>query len=63
MRHSFRDNAIGAALMIGSMAAFTINDTFMKLLAADWPLMQSIFVRGTLATVCIGLIAWYRGFR
>ncbi|RDC72040.1 DMT family transporter [Rhodovulum sp. 12E13] len=40
------DNAKGALLMMGSMAAFTVNDTFMKTLAGELPLAQAIFLRG-----------------
>jgi len=42
------DNLRGALLMMGSMSAFTINDAFMKTVAADLPLMQSIFLRGVI---------------
>lgn len=42
------DNMRGALLMMGSMSAFTINDAFMKTVAADLPLMQSIFLRGVI---------------
>lgn len=40
------DNMRGAALMAGSMAAFTINDAFMKLVLTDVPLFQALFLRG-----------------
>lgn len=43
-------NALGALLMMGSMACFTINDMFMKLTDADIPLFQLLFLRG--AMVC-----------
>lgn len=39
-------NRAGAAWMVLSMAAFTVNDAFMKVLGTEWPLAQSIFVRG-----------------
>ena len=42
---TFRTNAVAAGLMMASMAAFTINDAFMKLLADDWPFFQTLFVR------------------
>ncbi|MDD9978695.1 MAG: DMT family transporter [Boseongicola sp.] len=44
-------NYRGALLMTGSMAAFTINDTFMKMLGQDIPFFQLLFLRslGTLA--------------
>ncbi|WP_147126867.1 DMT family transporter [Shimia ponticola] len=44
--HSASANRIGAAWMVVSMTAFTINDAFMKVLGGEWPLAQSIFVRG-----------------
>ena len=31
--------------MTGAMASFTINDTFLKLLGADLPLFQILFLR------------------
>ncbi len=47
------DNTKGALLMICSMAAFTFNDTLVKLLGADVPLFQMLFLRGVLASVLI----------
>ena len=47
---ALNDNARGALLMIASMAAFTVNDTFMKLLAGSIPLFQLLFLRGLIAT-------------
>lgn len=55
------DNVKGAALMSGSMAAFVANDTLMKLASAQFPLFQALMLRGFMATLLIGLIAWYRG--
>lgn len=40
-----------ALLMMLSMAAFTVNDTFMKLAASHVPFYQSIIVRGCIITV------------
>ena len=40
------DNQRGAMLMMGSMAAFTVNDTFIKLLGGVLPLGQILFLRG-----------------
>lgn len=51
------DNARGAILMSAAMAAFTVNDTFMKALSADLPLFQAIFLRGLGATACLALWA------
>ena len=47
------DNMRGAALMAGSMTAFTINDAFMKSLLTDMPLMQAMFLRGVGITLCL----------
>ena len=60
---SFRENSIGALLMTGSMAAFVINDAFMKSLSDHWPFFQALFVRSLVAGAILGLIAWYRGFQ
>ena len=46
--------------MMLSMAGFVLNDTLMKSLSADLPMFQAIFIRGTVATVLIGLLAWHR---
>ena len=54
-------NLQGALLMMGSMAAFTINDTFFKLAGQDVPLMQLLFLRGLLTTSFIVLVAWRMG--
>ena len=55
------DNTRGALLMMASMAAFTLNDTFMKTLAGDMPLFQLIFLRSIFTTVAIGAMALYLG--
>ena len=55
------DNLRGALLMMGSMAAFTVNDTFMKTLAGEAPLFQLLFLRGILASLLIGALAWRAG--
>jgi drug/metabolite transporter (DMT)-like permease len=43
------DNLRGVLFMCGSMAAFTINDTFMKAVTEEVPLFQTIFLRGLIA--------------
>jgi drug/metabolite transporter (DMT)-like permease len=43
----------GAALMTASMAAFTVNDTFMKTLSDELPLFQAIGLRGLGSTVLL----------
>lgn len=55
------DNLTGAVLMMASMAAFTINDTFMKALAGEIPLFQLLFLRGVLTTLAVGVMAWWMG--
>ena len=55
------DNTRGALLMMASMAAFILNDTFMKTLAGDMPLFQLIFLRSIFTTVAIGAMALYLG--
>jgi S-adenosylmethionine uptake transporter len=44
--------------MAGSMAAFTINDAFMKSLSGDLHLVQAIFVRSIGVIVLLALLAW-----
>ncbi len=48
-------NTKGALFMMGSMAAFTFNDVFMKAVSDALPLAQAIFLRG-LATSCLMLV-------
>jgi drug/metabolite transporter (DMT)-like permease len=55
------DNARGAVLMTVAMAAFTLNDTAMKLVMQSVPLFQAIGLRGLLATVALLLIGWRMG--
>lgn len=50
-------NTTGALLMMASMGAFVMNDTFLKLTNGALPLFQLIFIRGVLATVLVYLIA------
>ena len=55
------DNMRGALLMMASMTAFTINDTFMKILVSEASTFQMIFLRGLLTTAATGCIAWWMG--
>ena len=41
--------------MTVAMAAFTVNDTFMKSLSDDMGFMQAIFLRGLLVTLALGV--------
>lgn len=47
------DNMKGAALMAGSMTAFTVNDAFLKALSDELPLFQALFLRGLGLTICL----------
>lgn len=50
-----------AGLMTLAMAAFTVNDAFLKGLSDAMPLGQALFLRGCLTTVLLGLLAWRMG--
>ncbi len=47
--------------MMASMAAFTLNDALMKLMAGDVPLFQLLFLRGVMTSAAVALIAWWMG--
>ena len=47
--------------MMGSMAAFTVNDALMKSLSDDLALFQTIFLRGILVSIAIAILAWRMG--
>jgi len=51
-------NIRGALFMAGSMAAFTINDAFMKSLSGELHLVQAIFVRSIGVIALLALLAW-----
>ncbi len=51
------ENLRGILLMCASMAAFTINDTFMKSVTETLPLYQTIGLRGTVAVVGLAILA------
>ena len=53
------DNQRGATFMMLSMAAFVLNDTFVKLLGANIPLFEILFLRDLLATGALIMICWY----
>lgn len=55
------DNLTGALLMMGAMAAFTVNDAMIKGLSGAVPLFQVMFLRGVLTTVMVAVIAWRMG--
>ncbi len=47
--------------MMGSMAAFTINDTIVKSVGQEVPLFQLVAMRGSLATILVFVLARYLG--
>ena len=55
------DNLRGILLMCASMAAFTINDAFMKSVTVTLPLYQTIGLRGLIAVVGLGALALATG--
>ena len=55
------DNLTGAMLMMASMAAFTLNDTLVKMLSGEIPLFQLLFLRGLVTTAAVAVIAWKMG--
>jgi S-adenosylmethionine uptake transporter len=50
-------NIAGALLMMASMAAFTINDTFVKLVGQTIPLFQLLTLRAILSTLLLLILA------
>jgi len=56
-----QSNMKGAFFMMASMAGFVLNDTMIKLVAEDLELFQTVFLRGIVATVLLGLLAWHKG--
>lgn len=62
MRHKdvilpISENLRGILLMCASMAAFTINDTFMKSVTETLPLYQTISLRGMVAVAGLAILA------
>ncbi len=54
-------NMRGAMLMTASMTAFTVNDTFVKLLGDHLPFFQFLLIRSIGAAVLLTLLAWRAG--
>jgi drug/metabolite transporter (DMT)-like permease len=54
-------NARGILVMCAAMAAFVFNDTLMKAVTQDLPLMQAIAIRGVLATAFLVVFATVTG--
>ncbi|MCB2136356.1 MAG: DMT family transporter [Rhodobacteraceae bacterium] len=55
------DNLRGSVYMSLAMAAFTVNDTCMKVVTAEMPLYQALVLRGTLTMIALYVIALRRG--
>lgn len=55
------DNMKGALLMMLSMAFFTLNDTFMKVMAGEVPLYQILTLRNAVVTVVYIVVSWWMG--
>ncbi len=47
--------------MVASCMGFATNDAFMKSLSGDLPLFEAVFLRGLIATLLIGALAWAQG--
>lgn len=61
MLKSLPPNFAGALLMMASMAAFTINDTFVKLVGQTIPLFQLLTLRAVLSTILLAVLARFLG--
>ncbi len=54
------DNTRGALFMTVCMAGFVLNDAMVKLVTQEISLYQAIFLRGVLASLLIGSLAWWK---
>lgn len=54
-------NTRGALFMMTSMAAFTLNDTCIKVVGEGLPLFQLLVLRGSMATALVFVLAWRLG--
>lgn len=55
------DNMRGALFMCTAMAGFGLNDGMMKFAFQTLPVAESIAIRGAVASVILGLLAWRSG--
>ena len=55
------DNLLGAALMVGSMAAFAANDAAIKYVTQTLPLSQAVALRGAAVTLMLWFVARRHG--
>ncbi|MCK4862510.1 MAG: DMT family transporter [Rhodobacteraceae bacterium] len=59
--HDHQNNMKGALFMMASMAGFVLNDTMIKLVSEELELFQAVFLRGVMATILLGFLAWNKG--
>lgn len=58
------DNARGALIMMAAMAAFTLNDMFVKLVLRDLPMFQALFLRSVTSVLAfLPLLHLMKGLR
>ena len=55
------DNLRGIAAILASASGFVVNDAIVKLVTEELPTGEIIVVRGIMATLLIGAVAWWRG--
>ncbi|WP_424969930.1 DMT family transporter [Dinoroseobacter sp. S76] len=54
-------NLRGAVYMLLVTASFTVGDAFIRAAAEEMPLFQVVFLRGVIASVLLGVMAWRSG--
>jgi len=54
-------NLRGATWMVTAMLGYLVNDTLIKVVLDDLPLFQTIFVRGVMITIVLGLVTGRTG--
>ena len=59
-RVTLNDNSKGAALMTGASLAFVLNDFMMKLVFAELPIVQAVFLRGLIVCPLLLMICLQR---
>ena len=61
LRAGLPENVRAAGFMVLACMGFSVNDAFMKSVSGEVPLFQAVFLRGLIATVLIGALAWRAG--
>ena len=56
---SYHDNKRGIVALTLGCALFTVNDTFTKLAALNYPTGEVMFVRGIVCLICVGAVVVY----